>query len=338
MISTYPRNIQTNYSLTLGSKATTLELLRILIRGSEASSGSSLGVSGVNEMDDISIKVSVLTTKNATDRHADISSVIESSGCLKQTEWSLFYAVSEVEAGLTYDDRIAVQRRGRTLSVAEVSCFASHFAMATEFLDSQADYLIVFEDDVFIDPYFDFEETARLMAATEINYLRLYGRALVPPKLLVYWERFQLVRFPWTPGGTQAYIYSRKGAQNFVDHARKLPCIFRPIDVEMDLYRETGNLIYGFHPWPVLEKNLVSTIHRKDQQDMRDQKRDEVLRTLPAKSRLTKFSQKLEKKFDNFQKRVFDRSLKKSDQEVGKKARHFLERYCKNKFHLNNQS
>ncbi|MGC4025757.1 MAG: glycosyltransferase family 25 protein [Mesorhizobium sp.] len=226
-------------------------------------------------MDMLKLQIRVLTTQVATSRQESMREMISASPGLKDLPWSFFFAVPHEETGLQYDAATAFKTRGRTLSPAELSCFASHFAIARDFLTHGSDdYLLVFEDDLFIDPWFDVMQAAQMMNAASIDYLRLYGRALVPAHMLLYWARFQIVRFPWSPGGAQSYCLSREGAARLVSHIDRTGLISRPIDDEMDRSWQTGNAVYGLHPWPVLEKNIVTTIHSADQMATRraDQK------------------------------------------------------------------
>ena len=53
-----------------------------------------------------------------------------------------------------YDDRGAQQILGRSLMNSELGCYLSHYGCAEKFLNTDADYLVVLEDDMKIDPDF----------------------------------------------------------------------------------------------------------------------------------------------------------------------------------------
>ncbi|MGL4234569.1 glycosyltransferase family 25 protein [Tabrizicola sp.] len=266
------------------------------------------------------IELRVLTMANATERHARMRATIAAAPSVAALPWDFFHAVQHDEIGLAYDDPTAVLHRGRTLSAPELSCYASHVAIWRAFLASDsADYLLVCEDDVYIDPSFDMATAARLMATTGIDYLRLYGRAIVPARLLLYWTRFQLLRFPWSPGGTQCYMLSRTGAQRLVDHVAALPGILRPIDNEMDRSFATRLPVYALHPWPVLEHNAATTIHA----DHQVRERQEIQRALERARPQTlvfRVGSRLDRLSERLARRRQDRALAKQDAEIAQRA------------------
>ena len=273
-----------------------------------------------------------------------MSAVIEASKSLSEMNWNFFQAITHTDAGLQYSHKDAFLQFGRTLSSAELSVFASQFSIARDFLEnSTSDFLMFCEDDLFIDPFFDFQAVAELLAHSKIDYLRLYARALTPVKQLLSWGRFQLVRFTWTPGGAQCYIYSRQGAERLVDHVLKTGLIMRPIDAEMERYWEVGNPIYGLHPWPVLEKNLVSTISNNAQiegrkEGLRELENDNndraVQKKLSKMSRLKVGRVVQDPKRERIEKKLYEMKLKSADRKVQEAARKFLQSGKANKFNI----
>ncbi len=212
----------------------------------------------------------VLTMRSAVERQAVMAETIANCRSLARSDWQFFYAVSHEQAGLSYDGMSALNAHGRTLSPAELSCFASHYSIIKGFLDEgEANYLLVCEDDIVIDPHFNFDDVFRMMHAADIEYLRLYSRSMVPADLIIYWARFQIFHFAWTPGGAQAYALSRAAATRLVNHIEARGQITRPIDDEMDRAAEIGNPVYALYPWPVLEHNAPTTIHLDDQLALR---------------------------------------------------------------------
>lgn len=53
-----------------------------------------------------------------------------------------------------YDDRQARQTLGRSLLNSEIGCYLSHYHCVSAFLESDADYLVVLEDDMQLSNYF----------------------------------------------------------------------------------------------------------------------------------------------------------------------------------------
>ena len=284
-----------------------------------------------------SFELRILTTPNAIEWQDEMREVIASSHSLSEANWKFFHAVSHDDEGLAYNDENALEWFGRTLSPAELSCFASHFAIAKRFVENNdSKYLMIFEDDILIDPSFDFEAVVRMMSFGDIDYLRLYGRCIVPAERLIYWTRFQLFRFPWSPGGTQAYIYTRKGAQKFVDHVLRYKEIIRPIDHEMDRYWETGNPIFALHPWPVLERNIVTTIHGKDQIQARVAATRLLAEKTVKKGALEQISKSIKRFKELATRKTFEHSMKKADKVVAGKVNKFLTSGKSNRFYRSN--
>ena len=54
-------------------------------------------------------------------------------------------ALSEFE---NYDDLAAQKILGRSLMNSELGCYLSHYGCAEKFLETDADYLVVLEDDI----------------------------------------------------------------------------------------------------------------------------------------------------------------------------------------------
>ncbi len=53
-----------------------------------------------------------------------------------------------------YDDQKAREHLGRSLLSSEIGCYLSHYNCAQQFLKTDADYLIVLEDDMSLSPHF----------------------------------------------------------------------------------------------------------------------------------------------------------------------------------------
>ena len=60
-------------------------------------------------------------------------------------------ALSEFE---NYDDLAAQKILGRSLINSELGCYLSHYGCAEKFLETDADYLVVLEDDIEVLPNF----------------------------------------------------------------------------------------------------------------------------------------------------------------------------------------
>lgn len=274
-------------------------------------------------MADPSLEMRVLTTATATARQRGMAAAIGAARGLEGVPWRFFHAVPFEDAGLRYDDAAALEARGRTLSAPELSCFASHYAIVRDWLAAgSSDYVLIAEDDIVIDPSFDFREAAGLMAATGMNYLRLYGRAVVPARLLVYWGRFQVLRFAWTPGGLQAFILSREGARRVVASVKAAGTVVRPIDDHLDRSWETGMPVYALHPWPVMEQNLATTIHGQAHVQAR---REAQERVAASRGRLGRLGRRAAQLRERLARKAGERRLLREDAAMAQRVTAFFQ-------------
>lgn len=257
------------------------------------------------------ITVRILTMADQLARHHSSKKWLNESPSLATTNWSLFMAATHGDAGLKYDQAASFAEFGRSLSAAELSCYASHVSIIREFLEKSDDpYLIVFEDDLYVDANFNFQAAMKLMETASLDYLRFYARALTPAKILTYIARLQVLRFTWPPAGTQAYALSRRGAANFLQFVLRQPSILRPIDHDLDRYWETGNPIYAVYPWPVVELNAPTTIHTKEQVAAR--LRDDA--NTPSQSVWANFKKRIRAWRERFVRKYTERNLLATDQ------------------------
>jgi glycosyl transferase family 25 len=265
-------------------------------------------------MPDLKLEVRILTMRNATERQSTVQRTIASSPSLSRENHAFFFAKSPEDVELGYDDYKSYINSGRTLSPAEQSCYASHYGIYLDFLNnSDAEFLFVMEDDVYIDPHFSFQDAMKMMREAEIDYLRLFCRAHAPAQTIVYAGKYQIVRYNWSPGGTQAYLLSRRGAKNLADHIRANKCISRPIDIEMDRSWATKNTVFALFPQPALEFNFPTTIHSKEQMAQRVNSDASIIRQRYNKSFQVKIQIKIANYKDRILRKKYDYNMYKSD-------------------------
>jgi len=166
--------------------------------------------------------------------------------------WSLFEARSTLPATLAYDENKARIHRGRALRPGELGAFGSHYECLREFVErSTAEYRLIVEDDVFLDPGFPYVRLPALMSACGIEYLRLHATFLRPGSLIAHLGKYrQLVRFRAPTFGACAYVVSKSGASRFLASVRE---VVRPVDDELDRFWHNGLPAYAIHPGPALE-------------------------------------------------------------------------------------
>lgn len=266
-----------------------------------------------------SVVIRVLTLERATDRQDRMRQVIECCAGLSGVPWRFSMAIPHDQAGLTYDDAEAYAARGRTLSPAELSCFASHIQILRDWLrESPSDVLMVLEDDLYLDPWFNFKIAPWVMVESNIDFLRFYVRAHAPAKPIAYVGRTQVVRYTWTPGGAQAYMLTRRGAQRIVDAVDKTKRIYLPVDDFYDRPWEVGNGLYALFPSAVLELVVPTTIHSTEQLQQRRVRQAALEQALP-KGWSSKLAGKRRALVERLARRRCEQAMSRTDEQVRQK-------------------
>jgi glycosyl transferase family 25 len=183
--------------------------------------------------------------------------------------WSFFDAHEKLDPALAYDPIDVILALGTPMTAGELGCYSSHFAVWREFLASPHHQLLVLEDDVVVDWGYlefllghDFEKMG-------IRYLRLFAkrpssfRHVVTQFLEFNHDLIQFTGYVW---GTQGYLLTRAGAEQFVQHLRR---VRRKLDSQMDRTWVHGVANLAVFPFPIIEILGTSTIgdsrfeHRK---------------------------------------------------------------------------
>jgi GR25 family glycosyltransferase involved in LPS biosynthesis len=190
--------------------------------------------------------------------------------------WRFFDALREPRDDQPrYNNTESVRFWGRGLSKSEIGCAASHLSILTELAKSRPEnWLLVIEDDVFLDPSFDYGTLVRLCKTSRIGYLRLYARHAARSRHIVWLGQRELIRFKKAPMGTQAYLISSQKARSFLETVRT---ISRPIDWEMDRFWANGLYNYALFPFPCLELGSSSSVNKQSEFDKRPSVYDRVV-------------------------------------------------------------
>jgi GR25 family glycosyltransferase involved in LPS biosynthesis len=176
--------------------------------------------------------------------------------------WKYFDAIREAPAHLPqYDEPKAVRFWGRALSRSEIGCAASHITVLDQLASSQQEiWTLVMEDDVALDPGFDYKALVNLCSIGRIGFLRLYARHMPRLRNVTWLGQRELIRFEKAPMGTQAYVISSIKAQSFI---KSLHAIIRPIDWEMDRFWHNELANYALFPFPCIELTTASSIKKQ---------------------------------------------------------------------------
>jgi glycosyl transferase family 25 len=174
--------------------------------------------------------------------------------------WGFFDALRQPELPLSYNENLAVSRFGRTLKPGEIGCYASHFAVWGLFLASDAQQLLVLEDDVMVD-WPAIEQLCRHdLAGKGIHVLKLFAThplSTTVAKYKLLSDHSHLLLIHGYAYGTQAYVLTRRGAA-----ALRAACaaMYMPIDWAMSRYWDYRLPNYAIFPFAVLERHGPSTI------------------------------------------------------------------------------
>ena len=200
------------------------------------------------------LELSVISLRSAEERRRYMIRQLE----MFKLPWSLFDALTGDAPPIPYSQaEAAIDWRG-PLTAGEIGCFASHYACLAEFVaQNTARYRLVIEDDVQLDSGFWFDRLPGLMDATGLDYLRLCAKFPFRHRVVaVFGQRF-IVRYSSGPLGTQAYVISQRGAQQFL---KSVDRITRPVDWELDRYWHNGLPPYTLCPFPLFEMERTSTV------------------------------------------------------------------------------
>lgn len=206
---------------------------------------------------------------------------------------------------IDYNDPLAKDNLGRSLLNAEIGCYLSHYRCVSKFLASDADYLIVLEDDMTISSDFSTVLQALLDYLYNTPSLDWYLINLAPKKKklakdIVQINHHSLWHAYYFPILGLGLLWSRKGAEQFLREGEK---ITMPVDVFFQRWLSKNGK--GLAVWPALVepndmdsdiwseavKNSVSRIDLEDRDktySIKKQKRMWQDKTLAFKNKYLK--------------------------------------------------
>lgn len=148
---------------------------------------------------------------------------------------------------------------GRRLTPGERACYMSHVhALDTFEADPTLDWLLVMEDDVWIDTAFPYDALAATLDDHGIGYLRLFAREYKRALPRFRFGERQILYLVSDPYGAQGYLISRDAAARF---RSRLTAIRRPIDDELGRFWENGLDNHVLFPFPLIERHMPSTLN-----------------------------------------------------------------------------
>lgn len=201
-------------------------------------------------------RVTVISLASATERRAAFARQAADGA----PPWSYVDAHTAIEPPLRYEARAARRVHGRALSDGELGTWSSHAAVWRRLVDSNDRQAIVLEDDIVADWPFLARLAALDFPAMGIDYLRLFTKIPVRFRKVrsPFLDRYHhLIRITGFALGTQAYLLTRDGARQLLQHAGRIDC---PVDAYMDKYWRHGVPNLALYPFPVFERSGASTI------------------------------------------------------------------------------
>lgn len=132
-----------------------------------------------------------------------------------------------------YGDAEAQRILGRSLINSELGCYLSHYGCVEKFLETDADYLVVLEDDIHVLPNFKSNLQSLLDYLDQHKALDWYVVNLAAKKKklakdIVQMEHYNLWHAYYFPIRGVGLVWSRKGAEEFVRLGKE---IHVPVDI-----------------------------------------------------------------------------------------------------------
>lgn len=177
-----------------------------------------------------------------------------------------------------YDDKQTRRNLGRSLLSSEIGCYLSHYKCAEQFLQTDADFLIVLEDDMTLSTNFKkvVSEAIDFLYAHPTLDWYLINLAAKKKKLardIASFDKNTLWYAYYFPIRGLGLIWSRKGAEAFIRHAKP---ITMPVDIFFQQWLSQNGK--GLSVWPAvvspmgLDSDILGTeasqnIKRKDKEN-----------------------------------------------------------------------
>jgi glycosyl transferase family 25 len=164
-----------------------------------------------------------------------------------------------------YDLGHAERYMGRSLVGGEIGCYHSHLKVAKRFLQSDARYALVLEDDALplCNPVELLESALADLEAIDPDWLLMNignNKLKIATPLGRYTiggHQCELVAAHYFPMTTSAIVWSREGARLFVEQHQKM---FAPVDNYFRYWITRSGHGYSFSPAPVTTTEAASQI------------------------------------------------------------------------------
>lgn len=203
-------------------------------------------------------EIVVISLADAVDRRSAVSQNLQGRD---DAAWRFFDALkadSDV-SGLTSSPERQIARYGRQLGASEIGCFKSHYAVMQAFVrEGATPWLLILEDDVWLDPAFDLTEVIDAAEQRDLKCVRLFAKMYKPARVIGMLSGFrQLIQYKTDPYGMQAYLISKAGAAALLS---SIASIDLPIDDELGRFWRHNLPPVSVFPFPAVEKAVPSNL------------------------------------------------------------------------------
>ena len=216
-----------------------------------------------------SIRTYVINLDGGTERLKSVSRMLGSFGMDFERVPAFDGRKLDLSEVADYDVGRAERYMGRSLVGAEIGCYRSHLAAAAQFLRSDAEYGLIFEDDVLLrcNPIALLDEALPVLERADKDWLLLNigaNKSKITSLISdhdIGGYRCGLVAAHYFPMMACAIVWSREGARQFVENHDK---IFAPVDNYFRYWLTRAGHGYAFWPAPVTTTDAESQIAASD--------------------------------------------------------------------------
>lgn len=151
---------------------------------------------------------------------------------------------------------------GRLWAPRELGCYLSHVQCLKKFIESDADYALILEDDITLNDALESLIATALQYRRDWNMLRLstvnHGKWWAVKKLL---DEFSLAVCLTREKGAGGYVVDRIAAAQMIKHLLPMRLAW---DIAFDLEWFLGFKTLGIHPMPICQLNDFETQIQQD--------------------------------------------------------------------------
>lgn len=210
------------------------------------------------------LQVRVINLDRSAERLQSVSRDLDALGW----DWERFRAVEPPLSSYLdherYDAKAARKFNCVDLNRGQLGCFLSHLGVLEAFLSSSDDFLLVLEDDVapdrdsgqLLSGVLDYVRENPALEWHCLNLTETYGKRRRSVANVGSWRLYRAYYFPILTSGL---LWSRAGAESFLNHVRDRG-IFLPVDQQLRFHLAEAGMGLSLDRPAIRLANYVSTI------------------------------------------------------------------------------